>query len=357
MLAPELKKNFFLSSAVSFFLFSFFFTTAHAQDEAAFMVVKGRTVSNSNKSGLAGNLGVRTVDVNEEPMEGVDIEVKKNGVTVTKVISGKKGKYSFQIPVSTTDPTNDYTVYVSKEGTVPKILSINAYLSEEEFAQYHFAQYNFDIDVTMIQTNVKDIVLEKASGKIKWDDKKEHKFTLDQTYAKIVQKDEQKIAENPEQYFKDLAKKKAADEAKLKGDELSKLKAEEDAKKLANQKEKDEATRILQQNLEAMKQDIRRKRIADSLAEIEKQKAMEAANAKIEVEKIVEQNLVENQDKIVFDGSGAYSLNIALKSQKVYKEKLNKEKAKNISAKYETNNTLTSLLDMVDEHDKKMKKQ
>jgi hypothetical protein len=33
------------------------------------------------------------------------------------------------------------------------------------------------------------------------------------------------------------------------------------------------------------------------------------------------------------------------------------EKASNLSAKYETNNVLTSLLDVVDENDKKSKRQ
>ena len=332
------------------------------------MVVSGRISSNSSKSGLAGSLGVRTVNTSDEPMEGVEIEVKKNGVTIATVTSSKKGKYSFQIPVSTSDAANDYTVSFSKEGTVPKTLIINAYLSKEEFALHQFVRYDFDMPVTMIVTTMKDVVLEKASGKIKWDDKKEHKFTFDQVYAKIVQKDEMKLAANADQYFKDLAKKKkkeeealakkqAAEDAKLKSELEARQKEQEEQKKLAEQKAKDDADRILQQNMEAMKQEIRKKRIADSLAEIEKQKAMEAANAKIEIKKIVKPIPTEDQDKIVFDAAGAYSLNVAMKSQKVYKEKMNKEKAKNLSAKYETNNTLTSLLDMVDEDDKKMKKQ
>jgi len=371
MFYPESKKNSVYTKVLSIILFSFLLIVlsgveANAQKDAL-MVVSGRT-STTGKSALAGNLGVRTVNTSDEPLEGVEIEVKKNGVTITKITSGKKGKYSFQIPVSTTDSKNDYTVYISKEGMVPKILNINAYVSKEEFAQNSFVRYDFDLDIPMVQTTVKDIVLEKASGKIKWDEVKEHKFTWDQTYAKIVQKEEQKMNANPDQYFKnlakkkkkeeeDLAKKKTAEEAKLKADLEAKKKADEDVKKLAEQKAKEDAERILNANMDALKKEMKKKRIADSLAEIENRKTLEASSAKLEIKKFVKSVPEENNIQSIYDASGAYSINIAKKSLSAAKEKRNKEKVKNLSMKYETNNVLTSLLDMVDEHDKKMKKQ
>src|ERR1035437_3797512 len=123
------KRNFIYLKAVSFFLFSFFLLTAKAQNDAV-MVINGRISTTGGKSALAGSMGVKTNKVSEDPVEGVDIEVKKNGVTIAKVTTSKKGKYSFQIPVSTTDSKNEYTVYISKEGMVPKMVNINAYLSQ-----------------------------------------------------------------------------------------------------------------------------------------------------------------------------------------------------------------------------------
>ena len=140
MFYSVLKKSSVYLKTVSFFLFCFFLIVLSASEvyaqKDALMVVSGRTSSNGGKSALAGNLGVRTANVSDEPVEGVDFEVKKDGVTITKVTSGKKGKYSFQIPVSTSDSKNDYMVYISKEGMVPKVLAINAYLSKEEFSKH-----------------------------------------------------------------------------------------------------------------------------------------------------------------------------------------------------------------------------
>lgn len=368
MLDKRCNSRFLFFTTASFFLFSFFLITAKSQNDAL-LVINGRTTTNSAKSSLAGNIGVRTVKTSEEPLEGVEFEVKKNGSTIAKVTSNKKGKYSFQIPVSTTDSKNDYTVYISMEGMVPKMVSINAYLAKEEFAKHSSAKYNFEYDLLMIKTTVKDIVPDKPSAKIKWDDVKEHKFTFDEAYAKIVQKEEQKMTASPDQYYKNLAKKKkkeeetlaknkTAAEAKLKAEEEAKKKADEEAKKLAEQKAKEEADRIQRGKAEALKKEMLKKHIADSLSEVERKKALEAANMKPEIKKIVlpvAEN--ENESKNTYDASETYSINMARKSISVEKEKRNKEKGKNLTMKYESLNILTSLLNVVDECDKKTKRQ
>ena len=361
------KRNFIYLKAVSFFLFSFFLLTAKAQNDAV-MVINGRISTTGGKSALAGSMGVKTNKVSEDPVEGVDIEVKKNGVTIAKVTTSKKGKYSFQIPVSTTDSKNEYTVYISKEGMVPKMVNINAYLSQEEFAKHPFVKYDdFELDLPMLKTTVKDIVLDKPSAKIKWDDVMVHKFTFDQAYAKIAQKEELKMTPNPDLYFKNLAKKKkkedetlsknkTAADAKLKADEEAKKKADEEAKRLAELKAKEEADRIQREKAEAEKQELLKKHIADSLAEVERKKALEGANAKVEIKKIA-RPIPEQITKSGFEGTEVYDLNVAQTYLKARQTRMNKEKGKNISAKYETNNILTSLLNMVDENDKKMKRQ
>jgi len=375
MLNIRSKKNSLYLKAVSFFLFSFFITTAQAQNDAV-VVIKGQTLLKARAKGLGLNMGVKGVDWKEEPMEGIDIEVKKNDATILQTKSEKKGKYSIQIPVSTADSKNDYTIYFSKEGMAPRTVNINAYLSKEEFTKYSSAKYDFALDVPLIQTSVKDIVGDKSYAKIKWDNVKEHKFSLDLTYAKVAQGEEQKITANPDLYYTSLAKKKkkqedalaknkvtadaklkAEEEAKKKADEDARLKAEADAKILAEQKAKAEADRIEREKAEALKKEAQKKHIADSLAEVERKKAQENTNAKVEIKKIAKPVFPEQIAKSGFEGTEVYDLNVAKTYLKARQTRMNKEKGRNISAKYETNNILTSLLDMVDENDKNNKKQ
>lgn len=335
----EPTKAFFSFALVSFFLFQPFASLLLAQDNAAaLLILKIKTELKST----------------EKAAEGVEFEVKKNGVVVSKTTSGKNGKCTIQLDVSTSNPGNEYIIYISQAGTIPKILSVNAYVPKEEFSKNPFVRFDKELEIIMIETTVKDIVIEKASGKLKWDNA-EDDFVFDQTYAKIMQKEEQKLQTNPDQYLKDLAKKKKKEEeaeAKKKAIEDAKLKAEEEAKRLAEQKAKEEADRILKENLEVMKKELEKKRIADSLAELEKKKLLETANAKLDIKKITTLLVTEQIDKNEFDGSKTYNINIAKKILNAHKEKLNKEKSQNLSAKYETNNTLTSLLDMVDENAK-----
>lgn len=273
-----------------------------------------------------------------QSLEGVNLEVKKNGQSITKLASGKNGKYSIQMEISTTNTNNEYLLYISKEGTVPKTLSINTYISPEEFARYSYARYSFDLEVKMQETTEKDIIVEKPAGKIIWN-AENHRFSFDQSYAKIIQREE-KAKEEPEKALKELAEKKKKEE-----EELAQKKADEEKKRLADLKSKEEADKILQQNLKAMKLEMKRKRIQDSLDK-----------AAAEAKKFIEPVSAENVDPNAFDGSGAYSINIAQKSQRTFSEKMRKVKAANLSTKYETNNILTSLLDVVDEHDKSLKK-
>ena len=146
--------------------------------------------------------------------------------------------------------------------------------------------------------------------------------------------------------------RKKAEEDRLKAEQNAKLKADEEAKKLADKKAKAEAERIQKQNLKAMKQE-KRKHIQDSLANL----AISTVKVKVQVQKSIQPVFIKEADDVqsVFNGTGTYSINIAKQSLNASKEKRNKEKAANLSAKYETNNTLTSLLDVVDENDKQHK--
>ena len=364
-----------------FLLFCLFVVTAKAQDDAQLMI-KGQISVFLKAKGLGLNVGtVKANNFKEEPLEGVTIEVKKNGASVLKITSGKKGRYFLQIPISTTDAKNDYVVYFSKDGMSPRMIYLNAYLSKDEFKKYQSAKYDFALDQGLYETTLKDIELDKPNGKIKWDAVKDHKFSFDENYARLQAGEEAKIKANADAYFTALAKKKkktddalakkqSAADAKKKAEEELKRKADEEAKALAAQKAKEESDRLaalkakeeadrIQREKEAMaKADALKKHRADSLAEDARKKALEMANASVEVQEAITPargNMKESNSG--YDVSETYSIHIARRSLSAAREKRNKVKGKNLSAKYETFNILTSLLDMVDEDDKKNKNQ
>ena len=332
MLYSENYRNIFFTIAVSFFLFSFFPLLSFSQtsEPDAILVLRGNTRLQSGK-----------------PAERVDLELKKNGQTVEKTFSGKNGKYSLEMDISILDKNSEYVLYITQIGTVPKSITINTYISPDEYIANTFPKYIFDLEIKMIEKTSDDIVIEGPSGKIIWDNS-QHSFTFVQSYAKIVRKTE----DNPDKYLAEKNKKQELDAARKKAEEEARLKAEAEAKLLAQQKSKEDAEKIIQKNMEAMKQNLRKKHTQDSLDSIT---TVNAAKATINIKKSVREISPDDVDQDSFDGIGTYSINIAKRALKVAQEKINKEKATNLSAKYETNNTLTSLLNMIDEDEKNQK--
>jgi len=362
------KKNLFLRICPVFLLFSLSWN-AYAQGDAI-LEIKGKTSELVRKKGLGLNVGVSSVDMKEDPMEGISILVKKNGKTILNISSEKKGAYSFQVPVSILDAKNSFTAYFTKSGMAPKEVEINAFIPTDEFMKYKLAKYEFELDIALLYTTVTDIELDKPSIIIKWDKTKEHKFVIDPSHAGRMRGEEQKMVANTDLYFTTLAKKMkrkddaqakkdAAAEAKLKAEEEAKKKDTEAANKLASAKAKEEADKLLRAQEEGRLAELAKKRAADSLANIALRKKTESnvdANASIEIKtkvKTIKPEVFDNKDS--YNAAETFSINIARKSINLDREKRGKEKGKNLSTKYETFNILTSLLDVVDEDDKKNK--
>lgn len=342
-----------ISIAVSFFLFLLLSLSCYSQ-------------TSEETEGVFTLKGITKL-ANGNPDPGVAMELRLGNQSIEKITSSKNGKYSVRMGISTSNPANEYTLFITKPGTVPKTLIINTYIPLNEFSLNSFSDYDFDLEIVMLTTNIKDIILERPSGKIKWSSS-QNNFALDQVYAKVIQKEEEQLKKNPDKYLTELSekKKKAEDEEKLKSkeeeilkakksEEEAKLKAEEEekAKALAQQKTKEAEDEAIRQSLESMKQEMKKWRMQDSLDSV----AILASKLTITIEKTSTPLSKKDIDVSTFIGTNAYSISIAKKSLKVSQEKINKTKAYNLAAKYETNNTLTSLLDVVDEYDKKMKKQ
>ena len=330
------------TTALSLFLFSEL-TYSQTDHSGSIFILKGNTKLLSGKT-----------------IEDVEMELKKDGKTISTVKSGKGGKFSIQMEVSNTIQNNEYLLVISKPGTVPKNLSINTYIPPIEFTKHPFVRYDFELEVVMMETSAKDIVLERPSGKIRWDNE-QNKFAFDQVYAKIAQKDEDKYKD--EKYLLELAEKKrkeeeaaakkiAEEEARKKALAEAKRRSEEEALKLAEQKTREESERILNENLEAMKKEMLKKRRQDSLDSIATLLTMKTS---VEIRRMAIPVSPANVDQTAFNAADAFLLNNAKKDLKENKEKFNRIKARNLSAKYETNNTLTSLLNVVDDFDKRPK--
>ena len=325
----EMPKNYFALITVSFFLF--------------FISSSSSSFSQTQKGISALFVLKGTIKLNDKSVDSVLIELKKDNKFITSAITKRNGKYKFEMDISTTDPKNEYLLYITKKGTVPKSLIVNTYLSKEAFMQRPFVRFDFDLDITLNSISAADIIVNRPSGKIMWDTQKQ-KFAFDQTYLSTMQKEKEDDGKQSREL--EEKKRKAELEAKLKAEREAKLKAEREARELAERKAKEEAERILQQNLEAMKKAMRKQREEDSLA---------ALNKKDDFQKFVKPVSAMDVDPNAFDGTEIFSVNNEKKSLKALQEKINRKKAANLSAKYETNNILTSLLNMVDENEKNEK--
>ena len=293
------------------------------------------------------------VFLDDKPAENVSLELMKDGQSLKKIMTTKNGKYSFTMDQDTENPKNEYTLHVVKEGTVPKTIIINTYIPKEE---YDDESYEYVLEISLLPTKINDVVLQRPSGKIKWN-ASDKNFGIDLIYAKVIQKEEDKLKRDPDKYLKDLAakmkkeedakKKKAADEeAKKKADEEARKAAElarknlEEEEALARLREKEKAELELKEKLAAMKTQM-------------KQLAKVNDSTKVEIP-VAPALAVENNTQI-YDQAVQYELKKAGVELQKRKQLQEKKKTANLATKYETSNAMSSLLDAIDEHDKRMK--
>jgi hypothetical protein len=134
---------------VSFFrfrclLFSSFLLTSgylHAQeaDTLAIFILKGKTLSNAGKA-----------------IPNVTLELRRNDSLVSKFLSGKTGKFYIEIEMALNEKNKEYVLYVSKEGMIPKTLNINTQIPKQEFLSYTYDQYDFYLEIIMLNKSNAD---------------------------------------------------------------------------------------------------------------------------------------------------------------------------------------------------------
>ncbi len=295
-----------------------------------------------------------SVKMNGKAISGVSLELSKDGKLINSVVTSKGGKYSFRMGQSTIDNQSEYN---SKEGTVAKTLIINTYVPKD---RYTYDTYVFDLEVSLVESAAGGMDLMLPMGKIRWDIEQDA-YVIDQS-----QQENEKL-------IRELAKRKAdsiknvemeiAKQLELKQNKEQAL-AKQRADSLALVKLVEETERLKKEELLAAKQ----KALADSLALVKKEQT-DAAKAKyalqkLEMQKVKEVVLLKNEIEMpveiiqLTNPFGNKEMVLAKEErnkQNEAKKAVEKKKALNLSTKYETSNALTSLLDAVDEYDKKLK--
>ncbi len=282
-------------------------------------------------------------------MENVTVELLKNGQLLKKIVTTKNGKYSFDMNQDTVNKKNEYVIHVIKEGTVPKTLIVNTYIPKEEYDDNTF---EYVLEITLVPTTVNDVVIQRPSAKIKWN-QNENNFGLDQVYAKIIQKEEEKLNADPDKYLQALAEKmkkeeedKRNEEQRRKKEDTDKKIREELARKTAEQeavlaeKKKQDVKENLKNNLNTIKNEL------NTIAKVN-----DTIKKKVPV--IAEQPVTNHTE--TFNDPKNYELKKATIDLMERKVKTEKKKNDNLIVKYETSNVMSSLLDAVDEHDKSKK--
>src|SRR6185295_171805 len=92
-----------------------------------FLLLCLNTYSQSNENQFAPFTLYGKIMLDEKPVENVSLELLKDSVVIKKILTAKNGKYSFVMNQDTVNRNNEYTIHISKEGTVPKILIVNTY--------------------------------------------------------------------------------------------------------------------------------------------------------------------------------------------------------------------------------------
>ncbi|HXC05640.1 MAG TPA: hypothetical protein VNZ86_12850 [Bacteroidia bacterium] len=291
------------------------------------------------------------VRINGKPVEGAALELKKNGTSLHKILTTRNGKFTLRMSVNDSDKTFEYILSVSKEGTVPKTLSINTYVPRNDFLANPFSAYDFDLEIELLPTTVSDVVIEFPFGKIRWYSD-QGAYALDQVYAKMIKKEENKLKEDPDKYLKELAEKRNKDELDKRKEEPVSVKHDAvEPPKPVSEVTTVPAPAPLPAPVPAA--------VSASPAPAHEQGVRTEAPAP-SIKKIVEtpgsRDASLEQFKQMTDPVQIAQVSEAYKKQKNAQATMERKKSANLSTKYESNNPMTSLLDAADDRNRTTQK-
>ncbi len=168
------------------------------------------------------------VKLKGKPIDGVALELSKDGKQISKLITRKNGMYSFQMDKSTSSNESDYVINVVKEGTVTGVLRINTYsIAKDGFDN---VPYIYNLDIELILPASSGDKTKHDFGKIKLNSDR-GVFDFDKDYVATVEKEKvkEKVKEKnvvkvdsskdePDDFDKEYSKMMAKAKDKVKGD-------------------------------------------------------------------------------------------------------------------------------------------
>jgi hypothetical protein len=303
------------------------------------------------------------VEMNDKPAEGVTLTLKRDDIEIKKIITPKSGKFSLEIHQVIADSVSEYLLYITGDGLLPKIMSVNTSVPPKEYQQYPFKHFTYTLQVNVTPLGPKDIVLKRPFGRIKWSSK-DAEFTMDQEYALIVQKEVETIKKDPDAFAKEEEKRKQEEAEKKKNEEelAARIKQQQEAEKLLAQQEAD---RKREEESKVREEEIKKKE-ADLLITppIQNPVAEKHVVAAIKTKTAVTTPVkIQNSAPAAVSDPAAFTPPIisysSVREQRTLRSaqiKGEKTKSANLAAKYETNNVLTSMIDGVTVYEKKQKK-
>jgi hypothetical protein len=295
-------------------------------------------------AGDAGFILKGAVKLNGKPAEGVALELKKNGRSLRKITTTHNGKYTLRMSVDDSDKTCEYILSITRDGVVPKTLSINTYVPRSDFQANPFSAYDFDLEIDLIPTTVSDVIIEFPFGKIRWYTD-QGAFALDQVYAKMVKKEETKLKEDPDKYLKELAEKRNKEEANKRLEEENRAKRE--AEQATKQKVEEVATHAPSPVSTPPPAETPPSKVPET--EVKSPAAIPAKTVNKIVETPGSRDASLERFRQMTDPAKIAQVAEARKKSTAEQIKSEKKKSANLSSKYESNNPMTSLLDAADE--------
>lgn len=125
-----------------------------------------------------------TVKLKNKPIDGVSLQLSKDGKQLSQLLTRKNGMYSFQMNKSNTDKEMEYILDITKEGTVKGVLRINTFSANEEF---NYVPSVFHLEINLILPTASDSAIIHDFGKIKWDSEL-GAFGFDKEYVSTIEK-------------------------------------------------------------------------------------------------------------------------------------------------------------------------
>lgn len=333
------------------------------------------------------------VKLKGRPVSGAMLTLTKDGKTIAKMFTPKNGLYYFQMNRSMTDPQSEYILSIVKDGAASGVMRINTYTPEEK---YTAVPYMFNLDIALTPPVNAGVVSKKDFGRIKWLTEK-NVFDFDKGYIPVIEKDtkaadsikyaekikeEADLKRQSDSIAEAWAVESEAEAVKKKAAKAAAEKAAEELKNKNNTKltntgtAKVSKTKNTANTAEPGKTENNKfteefaktdtPNSSENAKNLQNNKTDPAGNPKKDLffltgvpmeqfKKNLPAGETDSKNSEGYNAEDEYITNSERNRLLAAKQRYERKKAENFAKKQETNNTLTSLIDAVEEYGKTKK--